>query len=126
MAILGRFYVDALFFMAILISSFKGTLTQDSPCVSSKNCGSSPSNGGLVNGISDEIKKLNPFSNSECRNLLSELFCRTNAYNDCKEDGQSVLDDIKKRMMDRGCSGAGLPVFSVLCLLAAALFHTIM
>ncbi|XP_062603115.1 uncharacterized protein LOC134264840 [Saccostrea cucullata] len=126
MVILGRFCVDTLFFMAILISSFKGALTQGSPCISSKNCDFTSSNGVLSHKVSDGIQKLNPLSDSSCRNLLSELFCKTTAYYECNEDGQSVLGDITKRLLDRGCSAAaGVPVLSIMCLLTAALFHAI-
>ncbi|XP_062574738.1 uncharacterized protein LOC134236576 [Saccostrea cucullata] len=114
MAISGRFYIDALAFMVIVIIAYNGVAGQakDAQCFLSKSSKCRPATGG--GGDKEKM----------CSGLNNYINCIQNVMKECNvSTGKDMLDQAKKQLKDHGCSGAGLPVVSVLCLLVAAVFH---
>ncbi|XP_061170171.1 uncharacterized protein LOC133179427 [Saccostrea echinata] len=115
MAFFGRFYIDVLLFMVIVFIAYNGVAAQgkDAQCFLSKSSKCRPATGGSENN-----------KQKMCSGLSTYISCIQNAMNECNvSTGKDMLERAQKQLKDHGCSGAGLPVVSVLCLLVATVFH---
>ncbi|XP_048774586.1 uncharacterized protein LOC125679404 [Ostrea edulis] len=118
MAVFGKFYVDALLCMAVLLVSYRGITAQNMQCATkAMSC--------LTQFQSAITGKDQNDKDALCSGVSNYLTCTENVLKECGSQDNDMLDKARKDMEKYECSGAGLPVISMLCLVVAALFHVI-
>eukprot|EP00105_Crassostrea_gigas_P032876 XP_011456040.1 PREDICTED: uncharacterized protein LOC105348359 isoform X1 [Crassostrea gigas] len=95
-----KVFIAALLLMAMLSISHRGVSAQPGCSTSLGVCGT---------GVTGDIAIL-------CRNALSCI----DAVSAC---GREEKDEAKKKLIEKGCSGSGIPIISAMSLFVAALFH---